>query len=292
MELAIVNQSRAFLYQMAPPMDLVIVNRPKVFPSQKGYQIAKRVMDVAICLLVLPLALPLMIVCALAIYLDSFGPVFFVQERIGKGGRGFCMYKFRTMRPNLDNSRHRAFMKAFVSGQIGNDENPHSRHAFMRAFVHRESNSPSDPGALPKQGNLASDLAQECHLNGQKGHKDNPKIYKPVLDSEITRVGRLLRKTSLDELPQIINVLKGEMSLVGPRPNVPWEVEEYRPWHHERLEVLPGITGLAQVRGRSSINFDSIVNYDIQYLENQSVLTDIKILWWTLTTVLHAKGAE
>jgi lipopolysaccharide/colanic/teichoic acid biosynthesis glycosyltransferase len=293
MELAIVNQSRAFPYQTEPPMDLVIVNQPKVFPSQMGYQIAKRVMDVAICLLVLPLALPLMIVCALAIYLESSGPVFFVQERIGKGGRNFRIYKFRTMRTNLDDSHHRTFMKAFVSGQIGNDESPRGRrHAFMQAFVSRESNSPSDPGALSKQGNLALDLAQECHLNGQKGHKDNPKIYKPVLDPEITRVGRLLRKISLDELPQIINVLKGEMSWVGPRPNVPWEVEEYRLWHHERLEVLPGITGLAQVRGRSSINFDSIVNYDIQYIENRSVLTDIKILWWTLTTVLHAKGAD
>jgi len=93
-------------------------------------------------------------------------------------------------------------------------------------------------------------------------------------------------------LPQIINVLRGEMSVVGPRPNVPWEVEEYRLWHHERLEVLPGITGLAQVRGRSGLTFDSIVKYDVEYLEKRSLALDIKILWWTFITVFCGTGAE
>jgi lipopolysaccharide/colanic/teichoic acid biosynthesis glycosyltransferase len=90
----------------------------------------------------------------------------------------------------------------------------------------------------------------------------------------------------------VINVIKGEMSLVGPRPNVPWEVEEYRPWHHERLEVLPGITGLAQVQGRSGISFDRIVKFDIEYVEKQSLALDLKILWWTFSTVLQGTGAE
>jgi len=96
----------------------------------------------------------------------------------------------------------------------------------------------------------------------------------------------------VDELPQIFNVLKGEMSLVGPRPNVACEVDEYRCWHHERLEVLPGITGLAQVCGRSAISFDRIVRYDIEYVEKQSLKMDLKILWWTLITIFLGTGAE
>jgi lipopolysaccharide/colanic/teichoic acid biosynthesis glycosyltransferase len=96
----------------------------------------------------------------------------------------------------------------------------------------------------------------------------------------------------LDELPQLVNVLRGEMSLVGPRPNVPWEFEEYRGWHKERLEVLPGITGLAQVRGRSGITFDSIVKYDIEYIERQSLAMDLTIMWWTAISVLFGTGAQ
>jgi lipopolysaccharide/colanic/teichoic acid biosynthesis glycosyltransferase len=224
-------------------MDLVIINPPQVFPYRKKYQIAKRVIELALCLLAMPLVFPLLIICALAIRIDSPGPVLFVQERIGKGGRRFRMYKFRTMQHNLDASYHRDFMKAFVNGRVGGDENG---------------------GA----------------------------IYKPFQASQVTRVGRILRKTSLDELPQLINVLRGEMSLVGPRPNVRWEFEEYKGWHNERLEVLPGITGLAQVRGRSGINFDSIVKYDIEYIERQSLALDLKILWWTLLSVFLGTGAE
>jgi len=224
-------------------MDLVIISQPRVFPYRKEYEIAKRVMDVAFCLTALPLALPLIALCALATRLDSPGPVLFIQKRVGKGGRPFCLFKFRTMQHNIDNSSYRVFMKAFVNGQIGGDG------------------------------------------NGQE-------IYKPIHASHVTRVGRILRKASLDELPQLINVLRGEMSLVGPRPNVPWEVEEYRGWHNERLEVLPGITGLAQVRGRSGINFDSIVKYDIEYIEKRSLALDLKILWWTLISVFLGTGAE
>jgi lipopolysaccharide/colanic/teichoic acid biosynthesis glycosyltransferase len=224
-------------------MDFMIINQPRVFLYRKEYQIAKRVLDVALCLLAMPLVLLLLPLCALAIRIDSKGPALFVQERIGRGGRRFRMYKFRTMRHNLDDSHHRAFMKAFVNGQIGKEDNG---------------------GA----------------------------IYKPVEASQVTRVGRILRKISLDELPQIINVLKGEMSLVGPRPNVLWEFDEYRGWHQERLEVLPGITGLAQVRGRSGITFDSIVKYDIEYISKQSLAMDLKILWWTVVSVFLGKGAQ
>ncbi len=224
-------------------MGLVVVHRPRVILRRKGYQITKRMIDLTFSLLVLPFALPVLLICAAAIALDSPGPVLFVQNRVGKGGRRFKLYKFRTMRHNCDTTDHRAFMKAFVNGEM------------------------------------------DDKANG-KG------VYKPFSDRQLTRVGRVLRKTSLDELPQLINVIRGEMSLVGPRPNVPWEVEEYRGWHKERLEVLPGITGLAQINGRSSNTFDKIVRYDIVYIENRSLKMDLQILWQTVTSVVAGKGAH
>ena len=247
-------------------MELVIINRPWVFPYQRTHQISKRLLDLALCLLFLPVALPLMAVCALAIRLGSPGPVFFVQERVGRGGHRFCMYKFRTMQHKHDDSHNRAFMKAFVNGQIGGEEGGKSGRFYR--------------------------LPRRALTNVSLGNNGNGKVYKAAQPSQITRVGRILRKTSLDELPQLINVLKGEMSIVGPRPNVPWEVEEYRPWHHERLEVLPGITGLAQVRGRSGISFDRIVQYDVEYVRSQSPLMDLKILWWSLLAVFTGTGAQ
>jgi len=249
-------------------MELVIINRPRVFPYRRKYQIAKRMLDMMLCLLALPLALPLMAICALAIRLDSSGPVLFIQERVGKGGRRFRMYKFRTMQHDLDNTSHQAFMKAYVNGQVDGDERASGKNGSGRCLSIRPS------------------------VDVPLGNNGNGKVYKPIQASQVTRVGRILRKTSLDELPQIFNVFKGEMSWVGPRPNVPWEVEEYRSWHHERLEVLPGITGLAQVRGRSGILFDHIVEYDIEYIERQSLKMDLKVLWWTLITVFAGEAAE
>ena len=248
-------------------MDWIIINYSNAFPHRRAYRIAKRVMDVAVCLLIMPVALPLLVICALAIILDSPGPPLFVQERIGKGGRIFRMFKFRTMEHNLDRSVHQTFMKAFVQGHLGGngDGAVHSvRGIFKRASAHKQTG----------------------------GNGDSEEVYKPAHASQITRVGRILRRTSLDELPQIWNVLVGEMSLVGPRPNVPFEVEEYQSWHNERLEVLPGITGLAQVRGRSGISFDSIVEYDVEYIENRSLLLDLRILWWTAASVIVGTGAE
>jgi lipopolysaccharide/colanic/teichoic acid biosynthesis glycosyltransferase len=224
-------------------MDYVIIRHARVAPQKALYQAVKRAIDVALCLLILPVAAPLMAICALAIRLDSVGPVFFVQDRIGKGGRLFRMVKFRTMQSDFDDHQSRSYMKAYVRGNL------------------------------------------DCDA-------DDRETYKPANGTCVTRVGRILRKTSLDELPQIINVLRGEMSVVGPRPNVTWEVEEYRPWHHERFEVLPGITGLAQVRGRSCIDFISLVRYDIEYVEKQSLALDFKILWWTAIAIFQGKGAS
>jgi lipopolysaccharide/colanic/teichoic acid biosynthesis glycosyltransferase len=246
-------------------MDLAII-KPQTYPGRRSYSFIKRATDLLLCFLLAPFVLPVIAICAVLIRLDSRGPAFFVQERIGKDGVPFRMYKLRTMRHNIDNGSHRAFMQAFVKGQIGHDRDiaavvdPAS--AFKHVFV----------GDGPDNG--------ESH-----------ELYKPVQASQITRVGRILRKTSLDELPQILNVFKGEMSFVGPRPNVSYEVEAYDAWHYGRLDTLPGITGLAQVRGRSSITFDHIVRYDLEYIENQSLLMDLKILWWTVSSVLFGVGA-
>ena len=224
-------------------MTWMVIERRGVKLYKPYYQITKRLVELLLCLVALPILLPIGVIAAIAIRLDSPGPIFFVQERVGKGSRFFKIIKFRTMHYNIDTNSHQTFMKEFVSGKITNN-------------------------------------------NGNHG------VFKPFKSSQITRVGRVLRKTSLDELPQIINVLKGEMSLIGPRPNVPWEVEAYHGWHIERLEVLPGITGLAQVRGRSGITFNQIVRYDIEYIEKQSLKLDLQILWWTFASVLFGHGAE
>lgn len=203
----------------------------------------KRAMDVAMCLLALPFLLVLMGIIAMLIVLDSPGSPFFVQERIGKDGRPFRMYKFRTMRADYRDDKDQAYMRAFVAGQL-----------IERA-------------------------------DGQDA------INKPIRTQDITRVGRVLRKASLDELPQIFNVLGGDMSLIGPRPNVPWEVECYKEWHRERLAVLPGISGLAQVQGRSTLTFDEIAAYDIEYVRTMSLATDMTILVDTVRSVFSGKGA-
>ncbi len=117
-------------------------------------------------------------------------------------------------------------------------------------------------------------------------------VFKPANDMRITPVGRWLRKGSLDELPQLFNVLRGEMSLVGPRPSMPYEVEVYQPWHFRRLEVLPGMTGLAQIRGRSSLTFREIVKIDLEYIERRTLLLDAAILLKTVPVVLSASGAR
>jgi len=211
-------------------------------------QIVKRVLDVMIATLALFFLCPVMAMLVVLIRLDSRGPAIFIQKRIGKNGRSFSIYKFRTMTHNLDQSAHVKFMQAYVSGAIED-------HACRR--------------------NESSDV-----------------VYKPFTEAQVTRVGRILRKTSLDELPQLINVLRGEMSLVGPRPNVPYEVEAYKEWHMERLAVLPGITGLAQVNGRSALDFDSICRFDISYARRMSLGLDLKIILQTVTAVFRGNGAH
>ena len=207
------------------------------------YPYIKRLIDLAICALALIWLLPIMGLIALAIVLDSPGSFLFVQTRIGKDGRPFRIYKFRTMSSNYDSSEDRSTWPP-LSGIAG----------------------PNKDG-------------------------EGKTTFKPAMDSHITRVGRFLRKSSLDELPQIWNVLRGDMSLIGPRPNVPWEVEQYTEIQRQRLAVLPGITGLAQVRGRSNVTFQEIVEHDLDYVRRQSFMLDMQILWWTVAQVLGQQDA-
>lgn len=200
-------------------------------PPSHTYLALKRSIDLALCGLFAPLLVPVMALCALAVRLDSRGPVFFRQERTGRNGRRFQMYKFRTMLQNAEELK-----------------------------------------------------TQFAHLNVLP-----PPDFKIPDDPRITTVGRFLRKTSLDELPQILNVVRGDMSLVGPRPTS-FSSTTYSLWHTERLEVPPGITGLWQVCGRNSTTFDERLRLDIDYIRNMSLALDFKILMWTLVSVVKRSG--
>lgn len=193
----------------------------------------KRTLDVMGSGLLLLLLSPLFLVTALAIRIDNPGPVFYSQTRVGKWGRLFTLYKFRSMIANADT--------------------------------------------------LKDQLVARNESGGV--------IFKMKQDPRITRVGRIIRKLSIDELPQLWNVLKGDMSLVGPRPGLPSEVAEYTYMDRRRLDAVPGITCLWQVGGRSEIDFKGQVRLDVQYIENQSLLTDVKILLKTVPAVLFGKGA-
>lgn len=196
-------------------------------------RVVKRILDVALASVAMALSAPLMALIALAIKLDTPGPILLRQTRVGLNGRLFTAYKFRSMR-------------------VGADQ----------------------------------ELAGLQTQNEATGP-----IFKMKNDPRRTRVGRFIRKTSLDELPQFFNVLKGDMSLVGPRPPIPTEVEKYDEWHRRRLEVSPGITGLWQVSGRSQLTFDEMVMLDLYYAENWSLALDLKILLRTIPTVLLGTGA-
>jgi lipopolysaccharide/colanic/teichoic acid biosynthesis glycosyltransferase len=195
-------------------------------------RVTKRALDLVLGSLVLLLVLPVLVLTAIAVRLDSPGPVLLRQARTGLAGRRFTMFKFRTMVENAEE--------------------------------------------------LKASLA---HLNVLP-----PPDFKIPDDPRITRVGKVLRATSLDELPQLVNVLRGEMSLVGPRPTS-FSAQTYDPWHGKRLEVRPGITGLWQVRGRNTTTFDERLRLDIAYVDRQSLLLDVRILFETAAAVVRRTGA-
>jgi len=198
----------------------------------RRYLVAKRGFDLAVCIWLLPVVAILMLLLALIIRLDSPGSILIAQERTGRDGRRFRMYKFRTMVRNAEE--------------------------------------------------LKAGLA---HLNVLP-----PPDFKIPKDPRITRVGMILRQTSLDELPQLFNVLRGDMSLVGPRPTS-FEPTTYSLWHTRRLEVTPGITGLWQLKGRNLTTFDERLRLDIEYIEHRSFWLDLKILLQTVPAVFRRSGA-
>ena len=208
-------------------------------------RILKRALDiVGSAALILALS-PIMIVTALAVRLTSPGPAIFKQQRLGRFGVPFEIYKFRSMSNKNDDKAHREYVAKLIAGQTAEINN---------------------------------------------GDANNP-VYKMVRDPRITRVGHFIRKTSIDELPQLFNVLLGDMSLVGPRPPLRYEAEKYQVWHLRRiLEVRPGITGLWQVVGRSTTNFDEMVRLDLKYIREWSIWMDIKILLGTVRVVIMRSG--
>jgi exopolysaccharide biosynthesis polyprenyl glycosylphosphotransferase len=213
-------------------------------PLSNSARLAKRGSDLFIASLALLILSPLWLLIALLIKLDSRGPVFYKQERVGMDGRVFLFYKFRTMQAGTDDTSHREFQRRYIKGQPDSNQGDDERPA-----------------------------------------------YKLRADDRVTRLGRILRRTSIDELPQLFNVLRGDMSVVGPRPPIPYEVESYELWHRKRLDMKPGITGLWQVSGRNRLPFDEMVRMDLYYIENWSLLLDVKIVLQTLPVMWRGEDA-
>ncbi len=204
-------------------------------PAQMGSsaRLAKRIIDLAFTILILPVLAIIFPIVGILIKLDSSGPIIFKQRRVGKDGHVFDVYKFRSMVEGADK--------------------------------------------------MQADLADQNEAEGP--------LFKMKNDPRVTRLGRIIRQTSVDELPQFINVLKGDMSIIGPRPGTPDEVAQYEPWQRERLSMPPGITGLWQVSGRSDVPFDEMCLLDIFYIDNWSLDLDIRIFLQTILYVLTGKGA-
>lgn len=236
------------LYQVVPARiftelygDLPVVDatqpRPGMFKERY-----KRLFDLVAASAALFLLAPVFALIILAITLDSRGPVFYLQTRIGRNGRPFRFYKFRSMRVGSDRDGRR---KELIEEMI-------------------------------RQGDAVELM--------EKG------TTKIVDKSSVTRVGAWLRRTSLDELPQLFNVIIGDMSLVGPRPCLPYEWEAYEEWHKKRLSVLPGCTGVWQVSGRSSVGFRDMVVLDLYYIQNVSLAMDVKLILKTIPVMLFSRG--
>jgi lipopolysaccharide/colanic/teichoic acid biosynthesis glycosyltransferase len=203
--------------------------------ERTGLDVACRALDLLVTVVALVALLPLILLIALIIKVDSSGPVFFRQQRLGRGRKAFQVAKFRTMRHGADHDVHRDYMLTLIA-----------------------SGTPA------------------------------PKLAG---DARVTRFGAFLRRTSLDELPQLWNVLRGDMSLVGPRPPIPYEVEHYPPHWFTRFAVKPGLTGLWQVSGRSEVSLEAMIELDAEYVERRSLWLNVWIILRTVPAVLTARGA-
>jgi len=238
------NDTRQPIAVPTPPAarDVAKAPRPSTFvrtgatqaPMRLWYERSKRAVDIVLAVSALVALSPLLVGVALLIKLADFGPVCFAQTRVGRGGRHFRCYKFRSMVPNAE--------------------------------------------------------AMKEQVKDMNHHGDGV-TFKIPRDPRLTRIGRLLRKTSIDELPQLWNVLRGEMSIVGPRPPVPSEVAQYSLRHLRRLEVVPGLTCIWQVSGRSDVAFERQVEMDLYYVDNRGLWLDLKLIALTIPAVISAKGA-
>jgi len=203
----------------------------------------RRAFDIVFSLALILLFSPILVAVTIAVRLDSRGPAFFRQRRVGYREKEFTLFKFRSMRVDADPRGHREYVTALINGAEANPD----------------------------------------------GGREN--LYKLAVDNRITPVGRWIRRWSLDELPQLFNVLRGDMTLVGPRPAIPYEVAEYPSWYRERFSVKPGLTGYWQVSGRNERTYEEMVRLDIEYAERRSLGLDLLILLKTPWVVLSRKGA-
>ena len=244
-----------------------------------SYRFVKRALDIVVSATVLLLVSPLLAVAMLAIKLTSKGPAFFRQQRVGEGGRIFTMYKLRSMYQDSDHTLHQIAYAHFVQGLGGNGK------------VDRESLRLAEKTIPTLHVEPAGDL-DIPHLSWLRRHLHRLRPLLRAEDPRITPIGALVRITSIDELPQLFNVLRGDMTLVGPRPPIPYEVRLYGPKHLRRLTVRPGVTGIWQVRGRNRVSFEQMVDMDIEYIERRSFWLDVKLLLLTVPAVLAPRGAK
>jgi lipopolysaccharide/colanic/teichoic acid biosynthesis glycosyltransferase len=204
------------------------------------YRCWKSILDRILAFLAMLISSPLLVIFTIMIHLDSPGNAIFRQERVGKGGRKFIFYKFRSMYQNHDDSEYYRIIERYV----------------------RENKVP--PPRRDNQNNC---------------------------DPRVTRLGRMLRKTNLDEIPQLFNILKGDMSFVGPRPMIPFMVNMYNDHHKKVFEVKPGLTGLWQASGRKRLSFEDMIRLDMEYIKKQSLFLDIKIIFLTIVTLIRGEGS-
>jgi exopolysaccharide biosynthesis polyprenyl glycosylphosphotransferase len=202
-------------------------------PRKKIYEICKRIIDIILSILALICLSPIFFITALAIKLDSKGPVIYTQYRVGKNGKRFKMYKFRSM---------------------------------------------------------CADAAEKLKDIRSLNEKEGP-IFKITNDPRVTRIGKIIRKSSIDELPQLFNIFRGDMTIVGPRPPLVNEFEQYTPYQAQRLCVTPGLTCYWQISGRSNLSFQEWVELDIKYINERGFLTDLKIILRTIPAVIFGVGA-
>jgi len=252
-------------------------------PEGAGWavQAGCRALDIVGSAVLLVLLSPLLVAIAIVVRLDSPGPAVFRQERIGRGRKPFTVNKFRSMSDGVAHDRHREFVLGLIRGET-------PRHDLGDGGGGDGGQDDVSGGGPAVAGGRGPAVAGE----EIPGLDDPPRpYYKMVADPRVTRFGRVLRRSSLDELPQLWNVLRGDMSLVGPRPAIPYEVDHYPPEWLDRLAVKPGLTGLWQVSGRSQVTLAEMVRLDIEYARRRTVWLNLSILARTVPAVLFARGA-